>query len=333
MRIIRCAVLAVLAMAGVYAADPAPETPPVNAADKADARQRQFATLQKDLEAAKPDENATEEQINTFLELCMDGLGKFAKEHSKTAEGFEAATMIAGLLGQLEHPRAQEFALLATEAAPATGVDVKRVAMAWALVVKARVQDADIVGAKKALENIKPLDNEYFTQISAQLEQIVPELDALKAAKEQAKVAEEQLQVGKEPFAIDEKDINGNAVSLAALKGKVVVIDFWAPWCGPCMAEMPSVVAMYNELKPKGLEIVGISLDKDLEELKTTLAEEKMTWPIISDHAGWQNAIAKKWGVRSIPKMYVLDRKGVIRHTDLRGAALQKAVAALLEEK
>jgi len=188
------------------------------------------------------------------------------------------------------------------------------------------LQKGDIKGSHEALEKIKDLDKPMYDQLSAQFKQMEGQLAAQREAKD-------RLQVGKEPYPISEKDINGKEVSLAGFKGKVVVIDFWATWCGPCMAELPNLLKLYNAQHANGMEVLGISLDKDEEALKSTVKARGMSWPIVADLKGWENAIAQKWGVRSIPATYVLDRKGVIRHIGLRGEELAEAVGKLLEEK
>jgi thiol-disulfide isomerase/thioredoxin len=104
--------------------------------------------------------------------------------------------------------------------------------------------------------------------------------------------------------------VDGTPVDLAALKGKVVLIDFWATWCPPCRGEVPNVVAAYQKYHDQGFDIIGISLDQDKDALLAFTKENGMTWPQFFDGGGWQNAISSRCGVDSIPAMWLIDKKG-----------------------
>ena len=125
---------------------------------------------------------------------------------------------------------------------------------------------------------------------------------------------------------------DGAEVDVAKLHGKVVLLDFWASWCGPCIAEMPNVVATYKKLHEKGFEIVGISLDQDKDKMEAAMKKHGMTWVQYFDGKGWQNKISSGFGIESIPAAWLLDKKGVLRETDLRGSALAAGVEKLLAE-
>ena len=125
--------------------------------------------------------------------------------------------------------------------------------------------------------------------------------------------------------------VDGREVDLAKLQGKVVLIDFWATWCGPCVAELPNVLKAYKELHPKGFEIVGISLDSDKAKLEEFVKERGMEWPQYYDGKGWQNEISGKYGINSIPAMWLLNKKGMVVSTNAR-AGLEEQVAQLLAE-
>jgi len=131
----------------------------------------------------------------------------------------------------------------------------------------------------------------------------------------------------------EEKDLAGKPLSIAGLKGKVVLIDFWATWCGPCVAELPNVLAAYEKHHAAGFEIIGISLDKDRQKLDTFIKQKNMTWPQFFDGNGWENKLSQKYGINSIPATYLLDQQGKIIASDLRGEALEAAVAQALAKK
>jgi thiol-disulfide isomerase/thioredoxin len=134
------------------------------------------------------------------------------------------------------------------------------------------------------------------------------------------------------PFAV--KDLAGKDLSLESYKGKVVLLDFWATWCGPCIAELPNVIAAYKKYNPKGFEIIGISLDKEDKAVldKFLAAHPDMKWPQFYDGKFWQNELGQLYGVQSIPATYLIDQNGKIYRMGLRGKALEKAVEKLLSK-
>lgn len=122
----------------------------------------------------------------------------------------------------------------------------------------------------------------------------------------------------------------GKKISLNDIKGKVTIIDFWASWCKPCRMENPKVVALYNELHKDGLEIIGVSLDKDAASWKKAIADDKLAWNHVSNLKYWDEPIAKTYGVESIPATFVVDASGNIVAKDLHGEALRAKVKELL---
>ena len=134
--------------------------------------------------------------------------------------------------------------------------------------------------------------------------------------------------VGK-PVDIKFTSIDGKKVDVSKMKGKVVLIDFWATWCGPCVAELPNVKRAYDKLHPKGFEIVGISLDSKESALRRFVKKEELPWPQYFDGQGWNNSISKKHGIRSIPAMWLVDKEGNLADLNAR-PDLESTVEELL---
>ncbi|MCW3076590.1 MAG: Alkyl hydroperoxide reductase [Bacteroidetes bacterium] len=125
----------------------------------------------------------------------------------------------------------------------------------------------------------------------------------------------------------------GKELALSSLKGKVVLIDFWASWCGPCRKEMPNVVKAYNKYKDKGFEIYGVSLDQDKDRWVEAIKKDGITWPQVSDLKYWDSEAAKIYGVQGIPYTVLLNKEGQIIAKGLRGAELEKAIENALAGK
>ncbi|MBW8040758.1 MAG: redoxin domain-containing protein [Planctomycetes bacterium] len=122
----------------------------------------------------------------------------------------------------------------------------------------------------------------------------------------------------------------GEQIDISQYKGKVVLVDFWAVWCGPCIGELPNVKRTYNKYHDDGFEIIGISLDRSREKLEKFIEENDMPWPQYFDGKGWDNEISTSFDIQSIPSTFLLDGQGIVRYANLRGSALDLAVAEAL---
>lgn len=125
-------------------------------------------------------------------------------------------------------------------------------------------------------------------------------------------------------------DVNGKPVSLASYKGKYVLVDFWASWCGPCRMENPNVVAAYAKYKAKGFDILGVSLDNNKDKWEDAIRKDQLSWTHVSDLSGWESAVANLYGVKAIPANYLLDKDGKIIAKNLRGEDLVKKLNEVL---
>ena len=130
-----------------------------------------------------------------------------------------------------------------------------------------------------------------------------------------------------------QNDPNDKPVSLSDFRGKVVLVDFWASWCGPCRKENPNVVEAYNKFKNKGFTVLGVSLDRptDKDKWLKAIEDDKLTWTHVSDLKYWDNEVARQYGIRSIPSSLLIGKDGKILAKNLRGEDLHTELKKLLK--
>jgi len=263
--------------------------------------------------------------------LCSLAVGTAAEKPDASVELKEVVTKVndklkAGKTSEADlAPELAEFdALLARHKDEKTD-DVARI-----LFMKAQLYIEVFDNTEKGAVLVEQLKKDYpDTKWGKQADGI---LDSIKK-QEQAKAIQKTLVTGATFPDFDEKDLAGKPLSVANYKGKVVLLDFWATWCPPCRAELPNVIKTYEKHHDQGFEIIGISLDEDQAKLKSFTAEQKMTWPQYFDGKKWENKLATKYGIQSIPATFLIDGEGKIIGRDLRGEALEEAVAKLLLKK
>ncbi len=127
-------------------------------------------------------------------------------------------------------------------------------------------------------------------------------------------------------------DVDGKPLKLSALRGKYVLVDFWASWCGPCRKENPNVVAAYKKYHNKGFEILGVSLDSKKEAWLKAINDDGLTWKHVSELKGWSNTAAALYGVKSVPASFLLDKDGKVLAKDLRGEELNNTLSNLFKD-
>jgi thiol-disulfide isomerase/thioredoxin len=207
--------------------------------------------------------------------------------------------------------------------------------LAQVAVMKAQLYMEIFQEPVQGLAMLKQVVRDYpNTIVGQQIAAALPQLETGMAAAAGSQAIRAKLAIGAAfpDFAV--QDLTSQPLSVAKFKGKIVLVDFWATWCGPCMEEMPNVIAAYNKYHDKGFEIIGVSLDRDdpgeKDKLAAFLKDHQMPWPQYYDGKYWQNDLAVKYGVDSIPASYLLDGSGNILAVSPRGAALAPAIEKAL---
>ena len=186
----------------------------------------------------------------------------------------------------------------------------------------------DLTKIKKAYDGLDP-----EVKKTKAAKAILTKLDQINKPTAAVTAPANGIEVGSTAPDFSAKTPDGKTVSLKESLGKVTIVDFWASWCKPCREENPNVVALYNELHAKGLNIIGVSLDKEAGAWKEAIAKDQLAWNQVSNLKFWKEPIAETYGVKSIPATFILDANGKIVAKDLRGAELKAKVSELLATK
>ncbi|GAB5473710.1 MAG: TlpA disulfide reductase family protein [Maribacter sp.] len=190
------------------------------------------------------------------------------------------------------------------------------------------LMDRAIASRQMTYEELKGMFDAFTPQIkeTTDAKRIAEQLEALKDREEKSKSTE----VGAKAPEFTAPGPNGEQVALNEVLGKVTLVDFWAAWCRPCRAENPNVVSVYKKYHDKGLNILGVSLDRKAEDWKKAIADDELTWNHVSHVQYFNDPVAKLYNVDAIPAAFLLDENGVIVAKNLRGPALEEKVAELL---
>ncbi|MFN3874933.1 MAG: TlpA family protein disulfide reductase [Flavobacteriales bacterium] len=170
----------------------------------------------------------------------------------------------------------------------------------------------------------------FFQSFREQVDRYEQELIMLKAQEEEMKRLANLLPIGSPAPEIRQQTPDGGSFALSELRGKVVLIDFWASWCRPCRIENPNVKRVYERFRSKGFEILGVSLDRDHAAWVEAIRADGLPWKHVSDLGFWNNAAAQEYGVSSIPYTVLVDREGRVIGKGLRGAELEARLAEVL---
>ncbi|MBL9087730.1 MAG: TlpA family protein disulfide reductase [Planctomycetia bacterium] len=280
--------------------------------------------------AASPDAKDREQAVGTAMDLAEE-VEEWAKavEHADAylkayEKGERRVEVLLTKAGALTHVGTKE-ATKAAYGAAFDAVDVEKtnpnlVLGAYSSYADYLVDQNDLEGAKAAYQACKDkyASHEASNQIAGLVESWAKNLEM----------------VGLDAIAIpaNAKDLDGKPVTLADYKGKVLLIDFWATWCGPCRAEMPNVIKAYTKYHAKGFEVLGISLDRpnDVEKLKSYIKEKAMPWRQVHYSEG-PNDVASAYGVEGIPHTVLIGGDGKVIRIGLRGAALEKTLERLFK--
>ncbi len=281
----------------------------------------------------------------TVLLMLLSGTALFSAENTSTETNKAAATNemspavktdLEDLVGRINTKlkadknteadladNFKEFDALVAKHKDASPEDKSRI-----LVMKAQLYLQVLDEPEKALPIFKQIKKDYPTaSINGNTDDVIAELQTAVDRKN----SRSTLLPGK-PFPdFNETDVEGKPLSISKYKGKVVLVDFWATWCGPCVMELPQVQAAYDKYHDKGFEIVGVSLDENKGRLESFIKDKKMPWPQYFDGKKWENKLAVKYGVDVTPTGYLLDRDGKIISKLANADELETEVAKALK--
>ena len=195
--------------------------------------------------------------------------------------------------------------------------------------IKQNIQNP--VGEFMFVNNFQHLDPKHVAELFPLMSSEFKEMENIQRAVKAA-LAETASESGNQFIDVKGKSLDGKEVALSdyAGKGKIVLVDFWASWCAPCIRTLPGLVSIYQKYKNNGFEIVGISLDNDQQAWQNATTKHKLTWPQLSNLEGWTDPASQAYGINSIPATILIDGNGTIIGRNLNEAALEQKLNELL---
>lgn len=193
-----------------------------------------------------------------------------------------------------------------------------------------KAQSNNVVGPYMVVTNIYQYPYQDLVDVRANFGENISASKYIKMLDEQIEKLQ-KLEIGQAAPVFVQNDADGKPVSLADYKGKYVLIDFWASWCGPCRQENPNVVEAYTKFHDEGFDILGVSLDRSKGPWLKAIADDNLSWTQVSDLKYWNNEASKMYAVSSIPANFLIDPDGKILAKDLRGEDLQNKLKEIFE--